>query len=183
MDGRVPPPPRRRRADARGAPRRRRAAPPSASAAEGDPVVVARAAHAKRLAALGAAARDGKLGALALRLFEDAHALDPALPDARLALGWTQAAGGWRPPDATTLPGEGWADDGDAGLERLEKKVADADAAYVRDLLAAAATARARKDFATSDRLVWAAIAIAPDDPAPRLVLAHPEADGRFVAP
>lgn len=156
---------------------------PTASAADADPLVAARAAHAKRLAALGAAARDAKLGALALRCLEDAHALDPTLADARLALGWTQAGGGWRPPSATTVPGDGWADTGDAALDGLEKKVAEAEASYVRDLLAAAATARARKDFATSDRLAWAAIAIAPDDPAPRLVLAHAEDGGRFVAP
>ena len=156
---------------------------PRAQAADADPLVVARRVHAKRLAALGASARAAKLGPLALRLFEDAHALDPVLDDARAALGWTKSAAGGRPPPSTWVPGEGWADDGDAQLERLEKQVADVGDAYVEDLLAAVSAAKGRKEFAVADRLAWAAVAAAPDDVGPRRVLAHREEAGRFVAP
>lgn len=152
-------------------------------AADGDALADARRAHAAVLSALARTAREAKAGRLALRLYEDAHALDPAQDDARLALGWRKDGAAWRVPDGTVVPGEGWADDADAEAARLEKKAADARTAHRRDLVAAAAAARQRRAFAEADRLGWAAVALDPDDPEPRRLLGHREVAGRLVAP
>lgn len=154
----------------------------AAVAAPADPLSEARRAHADRLAALGAAAQKARLGRLALRCYEDAHALHPEAEAPRLALGWTRAGATWREPTALVVPGEGWPDDGDADAARFARRLGDASQAHVKDLLAAATAARARRDPATAERLLWAAVAVAPDDEAPRLSLGHTVVDGRFLA-
>src|SRR5262245_52296539 len=67
------------------------AAPPPADA---DPLVATRRDHARRLAEVAGAAREARLGTVALRLYQDAHAFDPGNEDARTALGWTRSAAG-----------------------------------------------------------------------------------------
>ena len=101
-----------------------------------------RRAQADRVVALADQARDARLGAMALRLYEEALGLAPDQPAARTALGWTRAGAGWRPP-ANAIPGDGWADDGEPDLARLEKKEASLRQEYVKSLVAAAAAAKA----------------------------------------
>ena len=154
-----------------------------AAPVEDDPVAAARRAHGRRLSALAVTARDAHLGAVALRLFQDALALAPDDEAARLALGWTRKGTTWRPPDRTVLPGAGWADDGEGELARVAKREATARADGVKDLVAAASAAKARKDVARAERCLWAALALDPTDLAVRRALGHVEQDGRAVAP
>lgn len=142
-----------------------------------------RRAQADRLAALAATAKDAHLGSMAVRLYEEALGLFPDQSAARAALGWTMQGSAWRPP-TNAIPGDGWPDDGEADLARLEKKEASLRQDYVKGLVAAAAAAKAKK--AADDvvaTLLWAAIAVDPTDPAPRRALGHREVGGRFVAP
>ena len=159
-------------------------APTDARAADAVPSLESlRHAYADRLAALGEDARGAHLGALALRLFDDANALAPDQPVARAALGWTRDGSGWKPP-VNVIPGDGWADDGEPELARLEKKESQLRADFVKQLVAAAAAAKTKKLPADrAEELLWAAVAIDPSDPAPRKALGHREIGGRFVAP
>ncbi len=159
-------------------------APAPGRAGDAKPDVdVQRRAQADRLVALADQAKDARLASLALRLYEEALGLSPEQPAAKTALGWTRAGSEWRPP-SNVIPGDGWADDGEADLTRLEKKEASLRQEYVKGLVAAATSAKAKKAPAdTVEALLWAAIAVDPADPAPRRALGHKDLSGRFVAP
>jgi len=159
-------------------------APPVASAADAVPSLEAlRHGYADKLSALAEEAKGAHLGSIALRLFEDAEALYPDQPAARTALGWTREGSKWKPP-RDTIPGDGWADDGESDLVRIEKKETALRADFVKSLVAAAAAAKAKKAPADRvDELLWAAIAVDPSDPAPRKALGHSMVAGRYVAP
>ncbi len=142
-----------------------------------------RRTYADKLAALGEEARAAHLGALALRYFDDANAMAPDQPLARAAFGWTKDGSGWKAP-VNVIPGDGWADDGEPELARLEKKELQLRADFVKQLVSAASAAKSKKRPAEDvEELLWAAIAADPADPAPRHALGHHEVDGRFVAP
>ncbi len=156
----------------------------AAAAEPPDALVALRRSHAKRLEKLAEAAKDAHLAEVALRLFQQANGLDPELADARLALGWTRDGADWKEPDPRVVPGTGWPDDGEPNLARLEKQETAARLEHGKDLVEAALAAQARKaPPAEVERLLWAAIAADPGDPAPRKVLGHREDGGRFVAP
>ncbi len=149
-----------------------------------DALIGLRKSHAKRLGKLADAAKDAHLAAVALRLFQQANGLDPELAEARLALGWTRDGSDWKAPDPRIVAGAGWADDGEQSLARFERQEAAARLEHGKDLVEAALAAQVRKaPPAEVERLLWAAIAADPDDPAPRQVLGHKQDGGRFVAP
>ncbi len=158
---------------------------PLARADEADPLPGIRKAQTKRLMDLAGQAKEGRLASVAVRLYEEAAALDPENEDAKTALGWKSVGGVWTPPDPRKVPWAGWADDGEAELARLAKKEVAVRAQYAKDLNDAATSLRAKKAAPeVVERLLWAVVASDPAEVIARRALGHLEAGpGRYLAP
>lgn len=144
-----------------------------------------RRAHGRRLAAFATWCREARLGTLAFRTFEQALAFDPENDEAREALGWKRSGGDWTPPDPRRAPPEGWPDDGEAKIDEAAKRETSLRSELVKELVAAADAARAKKAPPEDvQRLLWAVLAADPGHLVARRLLGHTERNaGGYAAP